>query len=276
MRIRSTFYLLILATAWPALGVLAPGDEATDEKARSAEVAELAKREAGSYVLARDNDDAKIALVPDSVFQWTNPVNGIVHGRLMLWTANGRPEAIVGVYKWYHPFKHRSNEFMSLSTSTLVARRDGLVAWNPRRPGVEFKPIPDAPAPASTPAARLRQIRELAKDFIGRETTRENVVRELRLLTQPIYRYDAASPDVADGALFVLAQGTDPEAFLLIEARKLDGAFRWQYALARMNSIALRVEHKGREVWSLPIMEWSSVQNHREPYTTFLFQPTTP
>jgi hypothetical protein len=273
MRIRSRFRLLILAAAWPALGVLALGDKASDEKARSAEVAELARKEAGSYALARDNDDAKITLVPDSVFQWTNPVNGIVHGRLMLWTANGRPEAIVGVYKWYHPFKHRTNEFMSLSTSTFAATRDGLVAWNPRRPGVEFKPIPDAPAPASTPAARLRQMRELAKDFAGRETTREDVVRELRLLTQPIHRYDAASADVTDGSLFVFAQGTDPEAFLLIEARKLDGAIRWQYALARMNSIALRVEHKGREVWSLPIMEWATVDNHREPYTTYRFNP---
>jgi hypothetical protein len=276
MRVQSYFHLLLLSTAGLALVAPVSGDEAADEKARSAEVAALALSEAGSYHLARDGDDGKVSLLPDPVFQWTNPVNGIVHGRLMLWTANGRPEAIVGVYKWYHPFKHRTNEFVSLSTSTFAAIRDGQVAWNPRRAGVEFKPISDAPAPASTPLARLRQMRDLAKDFTGRETTREDVVRELRLLTQPIHRYDAASSDVIDGALFVIAQGTDPEAFLMIEARKSDGAVRWQYALARMNSIALRVDHKGREVWSLPTLAWPTVYTRSEPYTTYRFDPKTP
>jgi hypothetical protein len=271
MRTRSFLHLLLLSTAWLVPVARAPGDEPPDEKARSAEVAALARREAESYRLARVDDDVEVSLLPESVFQWTNPVIGIAHGRLHLWTAGGRPEAIIGVFKWYQPYKHRTNEFQSLSTGRLVATRDGREAWSPRRPGVEFRPVPGAPEPAPSPAARLRQMRDLAKEFSGRETTRDGIVRELRLLTQPIYRYAGASVDVIDGSLFVLAQGTDPEAFLMIEARKGDGAIRWQYALARMNGVAVRVEHKGREVWSLPKLDPGTIDDRHEPYTTYRF-----
>ena len=272
---RTRMFLLLLSTSCLAVVAPASGDEPPDEKARSAEVAALAAREAGSYQLSRVDDEAKISLLPDSVFQWTNPVVGTVHGRLQLWTAGGRPEAIIGVYKWYQPYTHRTNEFQSLSTARFVAKRDGLEVWSPRRPGVEFKPLPDAPQPAPTPAVRLRQMRDLAKDFTGRETTRDDVTRELRLLTQPIYRYNAASSEVIDGSLFVFAQGTDPEAFLMIEARKVDGAARWEYALARMNSVAQRFDHKGHEVCSFPLLDWGIVNDHHESYTSYRYNLET-
>jgi hypothetical protein len=51
---------------------------------------------------------------------------------------------------------------------------------------------------------------------------------ELRLLSTPVYRYQV------DGALFafVCAVATDPEAFLLLEARKTDEGPRLHYAFA--------------------------------------------
>ena len=270
------FLIAILASLLlPGASPLVSSDEPPDEKAHSTEVATLARREAESYHLARVGDDVEVSLLQDSVFQWTNPVAGIVHGRLLLWTAGGRPEAIIGVYRWYQPYKRRVNEFQSLSTGLFVATRDGREAWSPRRPGVEFRPVPNAPEPAPNPAARLRQMREIAKDFTARETTSDNVARDLRLLTQPIYRYDGASTDPIDGSLFVFVQATDPEAFLLIEARKVDGAIRWHYAMARMNSVAVRVEHKGREVWSLPKLDWGTIDDRREPYTRYRFDLET-
>jgi hypothetical protein len=133
---------------------------------------------------------------------------------------------------------------------------------------VQLKPIPDAPAPAKTPAQRLRQIRELAKDFTARQTAWSGVDYEMRLLLQPLYRYEGTERDLIDGALFAFVHAGDPEVFLLIEARQGGSTPEWQYALARFNSVFLAVRHKGREIWSVqPIVPWSQVLERRRPYT---------
>ena len=79
----------------------------------------------------------------------------------------------------------------------------------------------------------------------------------MRLLTQPIYRYENVKGDLIDGAMFVFPLGTDPEAFLLIEAhRPQGGPAEWRFGAARMNGINLRVNHRGREVWNAPQIPW--------------------
>ena len=55
------------------------------------------------------------------------------------------------------------------------------------------------------------------------------MTRPLRLLTQPIYKYETAD---SGGALFAFVEGTDPEVFLMIEARTVDAGSVWHYALA--------------------------------------------
>lgn len=103
----------------------------------------------------------------------------------------------------------------------------------------------------------------------ARETTRQGVTREFRLLTQPVYRVESADPDVLDEALFAFVEGTDPEIFLAFEARRGGKGFAWQYALARMNSMA----HRGREVWTLPTISWEQAKDPEQPYTLFTFEP---
>jgi hypothetical protein len=67
-----------------------------------------------------------------------------------------------------------------------------------------------------------------------------------------ISRYGKAGGTPEDGALFAFVLGTDPESFLFIEARPGDSGLEWQYAFAPMTCWALKAEHKGRPVWSLP------------------------
>ena len=47
----------------------------------------------------------------------------------------------------------------------LVAHDAGRVIWSPATPGIAFKDIPGAPAPADNPAARLKQMKGLADRF---------------------------------------------------------------------------------------------------------------
>ena len=141
--------------------------------------------------------------------------------------------------------------------------------WKPARGGIAWKPVPNASPPVAASAARLVQLRQMSRDFAVDKTDREGIQRELRLLPQPIYRYSSSDWDVLDGAVFVFVQGTDPELLLLIEAVQHEESSRWQYALARMNSVRFVVSRRGEIVWEVDILPWSQVQNRNEPYSTF-------
>jgi len=164
----------------------------------------------------------------------------------------------------------RGVEFHSLTEGPATAERDGHAEWSPVRAGVEFRPVPGAPAPANTPAGRLRQLRAMAVEFSAKKTDRKALTRPLRLLTQPVYRYESTD---TSGALFAFVEGCDPEVFLLIEARAGQTGRTWHYALARMNSVEFDVAHRGREVWSVSVIPWTQARNPREPYTLIIFRP---
>jgi hypothetical protein len=82
---------------------------------------------------------------------------------------------------------------------------------------------------------------------------------ELRLLPRPIYRYDldaakAAHHELIDGAAFAFAQGTDPEAVLLIEAVRRGDLTTWQYAFGRSTGYTLEAKLGPSVVWNAPVM----------------------
>jgi hypothetical protein len=117
------------------------------------------------------------------------------------------------------------------------------------------------------------QLSRLAKDFAGSKKEREGEQEELRLLPQPIHRYATPKEGILNGALFAFVQGTDPELFLLIEARGATAArARWQFAATRMNSVEVRLRHRGREVWAADILPWGKVYDHKNVYTSFMFK----
>ena len=95
------------------------------------------------------------------------------------------------------------------------------------------------PRPASSPAARLRQMRALAEEFRA-EVNEHGVSSSLRQLKQPLYRYEPGRPDAGDGALFAFVHATDPEILLVIEARPVDDQPAWHFGLARMSGFPLR------------------------------------
>jgi hypothetical protein len=257
-----------------AVAVTSPvwGDD-QDENTRAEDFRKFARREAATYTIRLEGSDRPLKLEPEPILKWSNPVIGSIYGDVFIWTDNGRPEAVASIYKFYSPLTHRANEFHSLSLGKLIGEREGIAVWTPLGPGLELKPIPSAPVPADAAATRLRQMRALAQEFTGRQITREGVERDMRLLAQPIYRYEKTKGDLIDGGLFVFVLGTDPEAFLLIEAKRTkDGSSEWRYGAARMNSIDLRISRGGREMWRAPEIPWSQVWDAREPYCVFRFE----
>lgn len=251
-----------------ALPMVGPADEpAPSAKVLRERLLGIYAREAAGYAIYRDATRAEeVTLRKEPVYVWTNPTRERGQdGAVFVWTCRGRPE-VVGTFFSFPSKGPRGldHEFHALSTTVLDVTRPGAKGpdaqtWAPRVPGVTMTPIPGAPAPERLPAPRFAQMRELTRAFSGETRDREGQRWELRLLPQPLYRYESTDPDVLDGALFafVSSAGTDPEALLLLEARKAPGAGgpTWHYALGRYTDLSLRMRLKGREVLALPLLD---------------------
>ena len=155
------------------------------------------------------------------------------------------------------------HELHSLATTVLdVTRADADHEWKPTAAGITLTLIDGAADPAPSAPRRLAQMRTLANDFSARSQDRQERKWELRLLPQPLYRYQSTDPEVLDGAVFsfVTTAGTDPEILLVIEARAKPGETRhsWHYALARFSDLDLWVEHKGKEIYTATRIPFNS------------------
>jgi hypothetical protein len=256
-------------------GPACPGQEAAGESkpaAGSARQEDVAARRLAKFKKSADSYRISLESVPprplmlkaEPVLRWTNPLRKTSDGAAFLWASEGRPIVVACFYQYGPADGGQEHEFQSLATTGLTAARNGRDVWFPRAPGITPVPMPGAPAPAATPADRLRQMRALAREF----STFLDLASptELRLLPKPIYRHEARQADPADGALFVFVQATDPEVLLLIDVRYRDGAPAWHYALARMSRVNLRAEHKGQVVWR--VERENDETNPRKPYIT--------
>jgi hypothetical protein len=233
----------------------------------------LTQAAAAEYEMRVADDDKPLELRREPVLRWSNPARGEVHGNVFLWTRNGRPLVVGSLFKWFSPHTHMSHEFQSLAEKPLRATFHDKPVWKTSEAGLRFVDLPEAAAPVASEAQRLLQLMQLAKDFAGSKKERDSDQEELRLLPQPIHRYATPKQGILNGALFAFVQGTDPEIFLLIEARGKNAASaRWQFAATRMNSVELRLRHRGRQVWAADILPWNKVYDHESVYTSFMFK----
>ena len=123
-------------------------------------------------------------------------------------------------------------ECTSFSKAPLECRAGEAPAWSPKTGGLVERPLPEAPPPAVRKTQRLAQMRELARRFTATcFDGRTDTPTRLRLLPQPIYRYEDDKAGVVDGALLAFVVSNDPELFLLLEAArdKADAAPQWRY-----------------------------------------------
>ncbi len=231
---------------------------------------------AGYDARVENKQGRKLALRQEPILRWSNPLGGRkAHGEVFLWSDQGRPAAILSMYEYTDADGkvHEHHEFCSLAVTGLRFASGRPLVWSPAEAGIELKPLSDAPAPAASARQRLSQMRELAATFTAEKTTRQDETRDLRLLPRPVYRCEPAAdhPDeVLDGALFAFVEATDPEIFLLLEARPAGGKPAWHYAAVRMNSIRLALSRGERRVWEVETLPWRDALNRQDlPYTAF-------
>lgn len=242
------------------LVLLAAGAVAADEPAggtaesrRSAWLHKVYLADAEAYRFSIDGPKPRpLKLQSEPVMRWTS--GGDYQGEVYVWVDEGRA-AVVGCFfsgpQGGPEARRVLHEFHSLTQEPLKNTGTGNAGWQSQQPGITPQPIAGAPAPAATRTLRLAQMRALAREF--KPEVDRSGKWELRLLPQPLSRYEDGPEGsaVIDGAVFayIWAAGTDPELLIVIEAVKTDGQLRWQFAPARFTNRDVWVNHRNREIW---------------------------
>jgi hypothetical protein len=239
-----------------------------DNKAEAEEARAVAKKLAGEYVFQLDKSSGKeLKLEPEPVFRWLLQLDRRFYSDIYVWTHEGRPEVVAAITNVYGLRRAMETEIHSLSTGLPLMTHGAKVVWEPQRPGVELKPMPDAPKPDRTAAARLKQMRSLAAQYSVVADYGNMKKENLRLLPTPIYRYASERQGVTDGALLAFVRGTDPEVFLMIEARKGGDGVEWQHAFVRfVGHASLRAVRDDREVWQVDALPARVNTDPKQPY----------
>jgi hypothetical protein len=259
-------WLMLLLISVPSQSPGPKGDSAAPATPTKREqLMEIYSKDAAAYTIYRDaSRKERVELQREPVFNWTNVLGaGDEYGAVFVWTCRGRVEVVGTVFSFPEAGQRKlCHEFHSLSLSTLDVNRSGSNPWIPEAPGIGLAPVPSAPASASSAPRRLIQMRALAHDFSALTKDSKERRWELRLLPQPLARYQSTDPDVLDGGVFafVTSAGTDPEALLVVEARKpsAGGDPIWHYAIGRFTDLNLWVRHKGKEVFFVPLVPYDS------------------
>lgn len=226
----------------------------------------LYAQEAAKYEMFRRGTNVdKLEFVPTPILTFTNPVRGRdQHGAAFVWTYDGRPEVVGAIWSVITPEdsskRHTSHELHSLSLVSIdskheprSARRGPVPNWTANKPGIVPKPIAAAKKPVKQASLRLTQMRRLARRFEAKIPPGAiDGEGALRLLSQPLYRYQSNRQQVIDGAIFAFVMGTDPELILLIEAVESPSGPTWQFAAAPFTNLPMQLEYQGTEVWDCP------------------------
>lgn len=222
----------------------------------------LHTEEAASYGMFLDEAHTQpLDFQPTPIFSWTNIARDEGQfGHLFVWTRDGRPEVLGTIFST-PPMEPKGSrrrlvihEFHTLSTAKLwpVTPKSSRYQFQPKT-GIVLSPLADAPAVSESPAARLTQMRQIARSFSAESVSQQGERWELRVLPQPAMRYQPARGDVRDGGLFlfVTSAGTDPEVVLVIEARRTTaGGYQWHTAALRFSDRDLVVRDAMHVVFS--------------------------
>ncbi len=229
---------------------------ASDEVQLAREQMQLSREQVALLKIRHAETGAEIERVEHPVLRFTAPLWGGHHGTVWIWGKHGRPVAVLEMFRqpdgrlWNQAFHATSDVPFKLTASNGET-------WTPKSSSLKFQPLPDAPPPADTPAGRIRQMKAFAQKFAAHEfwvTQPDRPRHELRLLAAPVYRYEDRDQQLIDGALFIIAQDTNPEVTLFLEAVKPVGEAKpnWQYGLGRTGLAEIVVLYDDKEVFRAP------------------------
>jgi hypothetical protein len=267
--------LLIVSAA--LAGSQGPSSEAEKDKRgpdKGADAGEPSRREAERVIrgidleILSDGKWTEVGRIEKPLLFYTDPTRENDQGSVWGWGRKGRPVALLELF---HSTTERTKWVFAICNTSggkLRARRAGAPWWGANDSATQLEDVPGASVPAADSLVRQRQLNLLAQKFTGHEFwDPANSRYELRLLKRPLYTYQDEASGVLEGGLFTLANGTNPEIMVFVEAR-IDPKDRsksvWQYAVGRSAHAELHLEYAGKEVFAAPRGDKVSASNR--PY----------
>ena len=188
------------------------------------------------------------ALRAEPSLLYADNTRGLMDSSLWVWEHQGQAVGVTAV-EW-NPQDGGEGlwtfEFASLTPAALkFALPQGN--WTMDSNVAIPRSIPMAPPVAASRAQRQLQMKQMAERFTAIELHRMQGRIELRRLSAPIFRQAEVTP--GDGAIFVFANGTNPEVLLMIHTVTVKNQAAWSYTLGALAAEELVVSLDGREVW---------------------------
>jgi hypothetical protein len=267
----------------PPQGPSSEPKEGKAEKVRAEPAADEAIRREAEQIangieleVLSDDQWSKVKRIEKPLLFYGDSTRENDRGSVWGWAENGRPLALFELFQNANDRTKWVYTICNTSGKKLRAKRGGAPWWRENDSASELKDIPGAPAPAAEGTQRQRQLKLLAQKFTGHEFwDPDNSRYELRRLERPLYTYRDEAGGVLEGGLFTLANGTNPEIMLFVEARmdpKDKSKTVWQYAVGRLSHAELRLEYDGKEILNSPRGDRLSGSN--KPYWLGLIDTT--
>ena len=171
-------------------------------------------------------------------------------GATFVWSVDGKPQIISSGFNFeIRQYMRTKHAFHTLSDKAVVVSKNGKPIWKAAGPGIQWNSI-TVPEHANSSAATMLMFRHTARKFSVQITNRSGSKESLRLMNAPLHRYE--TPTVI-GAIFAFANGTDPDALILLEKRKeSDSTSGVHYAFARSHYYELEAKLGEKVVWNAP------------------------
>lgn len=222
--------------------------------------------------LAGSGDNPAWQVVPQALLKYSDPARRYLAGGVWRIGTSGRPKGLVVLELWPDDANPRRgklhHELSSFQSGGLELTSSAGIAWHPRKSVLDFKPLNNVSLPERTARQRLRQMKQLAREFAIEENYKGDV-SVLRLLPRPLDRYEDREAGIDDGAMFAFTYGTNPELVLLLECH----GDEWQFALARLSWAELKIERAGEPLQVFPEINSTARNDAYTPQTVDVLLP---
>jgi hypothetical protein len=237
----------ICAALWTAACAGQASEKTDVAKGLSERRLELIRRRVESLQAVGQKEE-KHEFSKEPMLRYNDAARDIVDAALWSLGRKGRPRAVLVLEVYGGSFVQY--ELTAVAEPPRSVRAPGFV-WSPRETPFTWSKIPEFERPRGTTSLRRRQIRQASQRFSASEQWRGQTI-QLNLQSRPILEYEDKELGVLDGALFVLAHGTNVEILMFIEARADDGGggAHWVAGFSRLAAASLDVKFNGKDFWS--------------------------
>jgi hypothetical protein len=227
----------------------APGSAESEAQAR---LEYLQSRWRNVQVRSLKSPDVAYRFHEAPLIRWQNPISG-ADGAVFMWTSAGRPMILCKCHV-NDKKRHYVSSSVSIATELFQMKLAEQVKWAPNEVGIAPFTVKDVVAPADKDSTRLVQMRSIARRYRLQSVWGEDPSGdwELRFLPTPLFRYTSEPAGVIDGALFGFAQGTNPEAVVLVEAVRTSEGMEWRSAASRITGYAVKGWFDDQTVLNVP------------------------